>query len=571
MKTNIIFRLLLLTILSVLFLSNCDDISDTVYVSPEDSAAAIDRVGEANTALEGVMDGLRDADPDSVQEMLDIIDFSSPHALYIAAHDLNPYNLDANFGLAFTGFLMISQDDALQDMLRRWESYFNANEPFAAPSTMAKGGYHMPLSVDGIQIPVAPMLEMPFGLARMSVDDVPQFSELQELVGSLFLPVIEESIASLEILHDNPDYVFLVSAAMQGEAEADPIELDMTEFYLIEAGLYGLQGLLNGVMAYNFDFVTHDAAGIVTELSQGSAFATLNTNGSNLLSLAHASAISAFDKANLALDFLEAETDDQSNDLIQIDDIDDFTSVRETLDDAQSALEGPTLIHYNYWQDIYVGDDWVGEEKIEDSVTIDISQFFLNPIQDFKAMLPPYTMDTQLDYNYEYFWTTEHAHIEDSHVDIQDLDNAYLTINLTYYLDNDAPVLSAVVNMGFIYYDLTHANYNEIPVAVWDLYAEFLSLVETYSTEMYHYPNLNFYWGGSVTTGQSLVIDGDIYIEYEEQTSAYVIPDPTWNATTYADWLAAWPDPTMHNILPGMDAAGLADLFGFSEDDWNNF
>jgi len=537
-------------------------------VSPEDSLAAINLVVEANNSLENAMNTMLNAEPDSVQQMLDLMDFSEPFGLYSSAVAHDPGNPDANFGVAFTGFLMISQDQALQDMLLNWENYFNANEPFAVNETVARRGYGMPFTVDGIMIPIAPMVELPLSMAKMSLDYVPQFSEFQAIVAGSFLPVIQQSIAALEEVDDDPTYVFEVSPSMQGDAEADPIELDMTEIYLIEAGLYALDGLLNTVVAYNFDFVSHDAEGIMQELSQGSDFATLKSDGAQLLSGAYASAITAFDKVDMSLDFLEAETDEQSNDLIQILEIDDYDDIRAGLDDARSALQGPTTFHYSYWEDVYNNGNWVGEIEVEDSVDVDISQFFLNPIADFKALLPPYTMATAIEYDYEYFYLTQQIQAEDSNVTIEDLNNTYLEMNLDYYFMDGIPVLNASVRMGFLMFDLSTANPDDLPPSVFELYDEFVIMADAYSGALYQFPYLQFFWSGNVTTGQPLTISGNVHIEYEQQSSAYVTPDPTWNAETYTDWLASWPDPTMNNIFPNLDAAGLAELLNFHEEDW---
>ena len=558
----------LVLLLGLFLMQSCEDIADDTIVSPEDSLAAIDLVGTANQSLESVMDNMLNADPDSVQQMLDLMDFSAPHDLYVSAHELDQYNSDANFGMAFTGFLMISQDPALEAMLLNWESYFNANEPFAVDASMSKTGYRMPLSIDGVRLPIAPMIELPFFMAKMTVDDVPQFSEFQSIAASLLLPVVQQSIAALELVDDDPNYVFSVSAAMQGLTEGDPMELDLTEIYLIEGGLYGLQGLLNTVIAYNFDFVSFDEAGIMTELSQGSDFATLHSDGAAKLGLAYQSALTAFDRIDDALDFLEAETDDQSNDLIIIEDPIDYDDIRSSLAEAQSALLGPTMIHYSYWNDIYEDGVWIDDEFIEDSLEVDISQFFLNPISDFKAMLPAYTMDTELDYNYDYYYLSEPVYAEDSNVTIEGLDGAYITINLLYAAYDEGSTLTAIVNMGFLYYDLATANPADLPPAVWALYGDFMDLVDIYSGSLYQFPYISFNWSGNVTTGQSLIIAGNAFVEYELQTEAYVVPSPSWNATTYAEWLTDWPDPTMNNILPNMDAEGLARFLDFDEQDW---
>lgn len=564
-------KILVLVIFSLLLTVSCEDINND-EVTSEDSLAATVAVENANIALDDLMSGMFDTEPDSLQDMLDLMDFSDPYGLFMEAHELDHRNNDANFGMAFTGFLMLSQDAQLQEMLLTWESYFNLNDPFAiegGSQGLSKNGFGMPLSVDGINIPIAPMIATPFAMSKMSVDDVPQFSEFQALINTLFMPIINQSIAALELIEESPDFVFLISPTMQGEPEADPIELDLTEIYILETGLYSLKGLLKTVIAYNFDFESFDSLGIMTELSQGSEFATLNDDGAVNLDTAYAAANTATEKALDALTFLESETDDQSDDFIQLLDQDDLSDIREVIMDVQSALQSETIFHYSYWEDVYDNGTWIGDELIEDSLTVDISQFFTNPIQDFKALLPPYTMATSIEYSYDYVYVSEHIHAEEDTVTVPGLNNTTVTLNLSYYMTDSGPEMTALVNMGFIQYDLMTASPSDLPAAIWENYSAFLAYVEQYSNELYQFPYIYFYWSGEVTTGTSLIIDGDFSIEYEQRTQAYVAPNPTWNASTYSEWLDAWPDPTMNGILPGLDAQGLADLLGFHEEDWN--
>jgi len=68
----------LVLLLGLFLMQSCEDIADDTIVSPEDSLAAIDLVGTANQSLESVMDNMLNADPDSVQQMLDLMDFRLP-------------------------------------------------------------------------------------------------------------------------------------------------------------------------------------------------------------------------------------------------------------------------------------------------------------------------------------------------------------------------------------------------------------------------------------------------------------------------------------------------------------
>ncbi|MCK4447047.1 MAG: hypothetical protein KAW56_08190, partial [Candidatus Marinimicrobia bacterium] len=394
--------LVLVSFLALFFIFNaCEGLLDESDegVSEEDSLAAIQKVEEANQELEGIINSLINMDePDSVQQVLDALDFSDAYDLYKEAQSLNPNNDDANFGVALTGLLMISQDNDLQNMLDNWEGYFTANTPFevtdGTAKILGKRGFGLPISLKGMRVPMSAFVGGPLSLAKMSLDDIPQFSEFQQIVNTLFIPIINESIEGLEKVEENQSYVFTITGEMQGDAEATSLELDLTEVYAIDMMLHALKAICYSVISYNFDFVSFDAEGIVTELSRNSDFATLKNNGGQYLSTALSSMKTAIDKFEDGIDFLVAETDNQDNDLIPIPDEDDLTDIREGIDDSREALNGPKWMVYERWDDYY--DDY-----IEDSVKVDIRKFFENPINDFKEMVPPYTVSTGIDTSYD--------------------------------------------------------------------------------------------------------------------------------------------------------------------------
>ena len=89
---------------------SCEESSSGGNVSPEDVAEAETIVNEAGAAMEGILDSLFESDPD--QDPMDALDFSDAYQLYIEAQVLNPNNDDANFGVAMTGLMQITQDES---------------------------------------------------------------------------------------------------------------------------------------------------------------------------------------------------------------------------------------------------------------------------------------------------------------------------------------------------------------------------------------------------------------------------------------------------------------------------
>ena len=561
--------LVLVSFLALFFIFNaCEGLLDESDegVSEEDSLAAIQKVEEANQELEGIMNSLINMDePDSVQQVLDALDFSDAYDLYKEAQSLNPNNDDANFGVALTGLLMISQDNDLQNMLDNWEGYFTANTPFevtdGTAKILGKRGFGLPISLKGMRVPMSAFVGGPLSLAKMSLDDIPQFSEFQQIVNTLFIPIINESIEGLEKVEENQSYVFTITGEMQGDAEATSLELDLTEVYAIDMMLHALKAICYSVISYNFDFVSFDAEGIVTELSRNSDFATLKNNGGQYLSTALSSMKTAIDKFEDGIDFLVAETDNQDNDLIPIPDEDDLTDIREGIDDSREALNGPKWMVYERWDDYY--DDY-----IEDSVKVDIRKFFENPINDFKEMVPPYTVSTGIDTSYDCGYIIESVYYLVDSVTVPYLSNAKVSFDLTYWYNvGYDPSFNASINVGGIPSNFDELDYSAVPTPIWETYQYYQELIIQYNdAEEYKYVFISFHWSGEVTTGQPLTIDDNFYIETEFLDGYYVYPIIIWGANTYQDWVAAWPDPTFNGIFPDMTCEDLVEFLDIEED-----
>lgn len=569
--------LVLVSFLALFFIFNaCEGLLDESDegVSEEDSLAAIQKVEEANQELEGIMNTLINMDePDSVQQVLDALDFSDVYDLYKEAQLLNPNNDDANFGVALTGLLIISQDNDLQNMLNNWEGYFTANTPFevtdGSAKILGKRGFGLPISLEGMRVPMSAFVGGPLSLAKMSLDDIPQFSEFQQIVNTLFLPIINESIEGLEKVEENQAYVFTITGEMQGDAEATSLELDLTEVYAIDMMLHALKAICYSIISYNFDFVSFDAEGIVTELSRNSDFAILKNNGGQYLSTALSSMKTAIDKFEEGIDFLVAETDNQDDDLIPILDGDDLADIREGIEDSREVLNGPKWINYNYYDEYYDEYGW-HEEYIEDSVKVDIRKFFENPIGDFKEMVPPYTISTGIDTTTDWDWEDEPIYYSIDSVEVSGLYNTYIYISFEYVAYKEDTNIYAKIYIGGFYYDLIEGELNSsmVPAPLWQTYQYYLELVNQYSSsEEYSDIYVSFYWSGDVTTGQSLVIDRYFYIETGVDVY-YVYPIITWEANTYQDWVAAWPDPTFNGIFPDMTREDLVEFLDINEEDW---
>ena len=551
-----------------------DGTCDTITVTQADIEAAIELVNEANVHLENVFTNLYDSDePEDIDGIIDLLDFTNAYALYTEAQTLHPDNEDANFGVAVTGLMQVVQDQSFNDMIDEWDNYFSNTTLFEADTSntrvLGRQGFGLPLNADGMRIPITPFLDMPLRMARMSLDYVPQFSELQNIIRDIMLPYIDAGIAGLEKVEANPDYVFTITSAMQPDVGSSSMELDLTEVYTIDMMLHAIKAIANTIIAHNFDFATHDGAGIVAELNLGSDFGTINSTGEAELSAAYAAMQSAITKLDNAIDFLENESDDQDNDVIaQMENYSDYQDMRDALDEVNDMITQPTWVTYNensydgYYGDYSGTGNYYDYNYEEDSVRVDISKFYTNPFQDLKEMVPPYVVTEGIDYDWN--WVDQHT----SYWQEGDYDTLYFTMTVTGSDDW----------LNFEYYRETFPNgdvdtmmWGNIPVPQEVIDAvdqKSDSLVSVYSG---YQVNVYLYWSGQyledTEVSTSSIIRWYVY-EYEfDGASSY--PIITWDADNYEDWKNGWPDPTFNGIVPDWTVDDLLEFLDLDdEDDW---
>jgi len=339
---------------------------------------------------------------DSVRQ-LDEFSFAESNALFLEALALSPSNDTASIGAAMTGIFLLEDNSrlrALADEVEAWAEDEGTASPVAmllAPA-MAAIGDPMTLPLGFSTGTVQQVARSGMAAVELLVGPIlthgtpPSVVEAQTVLEEVVRPVLSQALAHLLGI-TNSDFTFTVTPRMQGEdpIDADPLELDYTEILTMQAGLEAALAAVDIATAYILTPNPLSVQGVIDAMTPGSTFLTLAPGGASNLADALVRVRSTGALLLAAIDELEAETDDQTDDIIKIDPncCDDLQISPEDLADAKvyirdilDALSGPTVIT-------------VGTEE-EDQVifTADARQFFINPITDFKAMLPLYEVFT---------------------------------------------------------------------------------------------------------------------------------------------------------------------------------
>ena len=576
-----IFYLIFFGIIS-LSIWSCEEFLDEESVDPdkiiteEDIAESDALVDEGNVELENVFSELYDSDePDSVQGLLDMVDFSDAYDSFDEARTVNPENYDAHLGASLTGLLQVTQDQSFRDMVDSWDNYFANTTPFEVEQSesqiLGRNGFGLPISQEGMQIPISSFVGVPLNMAKITQEDVPQLSDLQTVISSVLLPYIDQGITSLNLIEDLPDsieFVFTVSTEMQPDVESGELELDLTEVYLMNMMMHALKGVLNTMLAYNFDFVTHDAAGIESELNLNSDFATLKSDGAERLAVAFTAMNTAIDKFEAAVTYNYNETDDDFDDLIPRIDQDEYLDVIEGIQDARDILNQPSWIIDEGCDEDYYYDDYYYDNCNEDSIQVDIQQFWVNPISDMKQMIPSYTIAAALDSSWD--WDYEYGHLYDEWTFVRPGEDDcggwgdYFEAEIT-----GSPNDPNDTGGHYWYYGCPPEGIEDTLQNLYNnLVDEHFSVINNGATSyirVWMYSNYNVDYGETFT-----LYEADWSRQWEDIEGVYSYPVITWDADTYDEWKNGWPDPTFNGLFPTWTVDDLMEFLDFEDgDDWD--
>jgi hypothetical protein len=524
------------------FLAACG--KDNKSLQEPDPTGAVAKVQQANAALEQILyDQLNGPNPDHPDD----VDFSEPYGLYNEALGLAPDNLDAHFGVAVTGLLILSADTEVNAAFDEWKAYLDAHTPFEAGSSAraplgipivfrgGSGALHLPYDV----ITASALALAPIG--RFDVD--PQIERVQAILEDRVLPKARAAVTHLGRVASNAGYAFIVTPRMQGDEDEEPAEIDRTDILVLRAGCSLLAAACDVAVSYNLGFAAYDSLSLYSALQPGSGWLALRAGGADHMQSARAEILTSIGDLDAGITSLLGETDPQSNDVIKIgpDDLAraDVESVQVHLPDVTQALNG------GYAR----VDDWDGDASTPDvRLKIDLGSLFTNPVPDWKALLPPYTASVERR-----------------------------TDNIDWHWGDDTPTITVTVPSAGQY----HGEYwitveDRQRDDIWDGTAfvdELRSLIEAklalaeavpgWSGTFYGYA----YASGYLQPGEQEV-QAHLSWSYETIVGEVFVPVITWDAQSFEQWIL--PDPTFNGLLPEIGSTGqLWSLFGVDGSNWD--
>lgn len=336
---------------------------------------------------------------------LDDFSFEPANSLFAQALLMSPSNDTAAFGVAVTTVFMLEDDSQVRGLVEDWDAWLEEDtippllqtlikpaleigwEPATLPLGFSTSTVEQ-IAYSGVvvqQLANAPLL---------AHDPPPDVTEMQTVLRDVVRPAMIDALAALAEIN-SAGFVFTLTEAMQGEdaLNADPLELDYTEVLALRAGVDIALATIGVATAYTLTPNPLSATGFVDAFTPGSTFLTLASGGGAALSESLDRLLSAAGTVLDGLDALEAEVDDQTDDIIKYDasglgdglSPQDIADARAVIQDVQGALSAPTVVTINEGQ------------LDEFAFTLDAREFFIDPIADFKALLPDYEVFTAVE------------------------------------------------------------------------------------------------------------------------------------------------------------------------------
>jgi hypothetical protein len=507
---------------------------------------------------------------------LKAIDFISLRNGFEAIIAVDPERPKANVGFMVSALASLNTDQKIWNLADSLDAYFSEfssepEDPALMKAAMKKGGV---VTLGKVLATKTPAL-VKTAAEKPSFPKMITMSYIQEIMEQSIFPVVAsvlQAAARVEALED---------ASVLISVDGDEYEVDKGEVYILDAYLHLYQAYMFLLCAYDMDLYAapdrQDYSWVDTLVNlDGNYSEVIALSGDTLLRISkgeeglkaietmvktvkynleerqsfmtikrpyHEGAYESFKaiplKITAGLAAIKAETDDQENDLLQISMIDDangdmldfssdmetegfsaafaenFSSIEKLMDFITSILNGP-----------YEFEETIDGKAV--AMTIDLSAFFKNPVEDLRALLPHYTWTDEAE------WVGMDSYSEEYQSSSRTIrfnvaDETYDTLYYFYVYD-DATVV-----------DIDESLIDSVEVTEWGETKYFITAPINYIMNI----DSSYYFNALCLTDEDGTIITDAQME-EQMNNGTFFP--------YFD------DYTLHGVFPGMTRAKWIDL-----------
>jgi len=370
---------------------------------PGPEPADLDSSYQQLTDLMEIMIDSMSVDGDARPGDFDFTDLHRDFEAYLTRHPGDP---GASFGAAITSLMTLTTSEDLNALIDSFVVAADEGSFFqlrvANPGKLSGRGsfFAFPTELSSAGVEKNFLAQAYVSLLPRMISNPPKFSELQTIIREEFIPAVQEASDYIGAILEQPNFIFWVTPEMMGET-SDSVEIDRADFLTFAAGLHVIQSFLHLAVAYNVDLPSYDSAGLAYMFDQSNGWMSLHPDGDEHMTAVlneFMTAVAMVDGAITALQAEQIADVDQSNDLIKATwTQDEYNMAHTVVDTIEAYATGPQWVKGDFDDDPY-----------EDSVRINVSRIFTNPINGIFTLLPSYASEVSLGYDsiwyYSEYW-----------------------------------------------------------------------------------------------------------------------------------------------------------------------
>jgi len=316
---------------------------------------------------------------------LDQINMSAANSLFKEALTLDENNAQAQFGAAFTEFVMVYKDPDFNALIKDMDSSFNHSNSLKKllSPTLLPGG------TAGMQVPINEAGGVVFSIMKLAVKDPPLISRVQQVFRDKLLPRLDYAANLFAKLEANNSFKFVISGKMQGDPEIEAVALYPAEIYVMDAMMHGLKFAVDAFLVYKFDIPNYEQQTLVAALNQNSTnFFYLAADGNARATAAKNDLTLIATKLLSGISSLETLSGTKPDAVIKIGNNgikqNDLDTTKKYLNKFKDAIT----------QDVSVHLEDADSEGNSYDIRINLGNFFTNPVQNPKvSFFPAYTVE----------------------------------------------------------------------------------------------------------------------------------------------------------------------------------
>ena len=367
--------LVMLIVTAVLIMSGCNKSDNPTGPTTNDPQKAAERVNQANQIMIPRIASIYATQGSDTSQF----NMSGAISLYREALTYDSTNTNAHLGLALTEFVHLASDHDFWALFQEGAGLM----PGVTKGTVllspeyamgVKEQIHktaLPFSKGGN--PLVPYSSYLKDFMKITgLHHPPSF--YQNLVELRILPVLSDVIVHLNFLTRHPNFAFYITPSMVSGQLPDSVRIDLMEVYILLVAVQGLASECSFAVSYNIDYADTNASEVAQAWQVTSSFLQLRANGLQRMRDTKTYILGMATSVQNGINFLINQTPHPGIQLIQYRpaDLPKLNQIKYGMDSIKQAFT--TTIQ-------------------EQGVSVNMGSFFDNPIGNFKAKIPSYTVD----------------------------------------------------------------------------------------------------------------------------------------------------------------------------------